>query len=225
VLARTIEQLRRDESGFTLIELLTLLSIMTVVVTAFTLVLQTTLTRGATITEHVTLESEGRAVLDTMAAELRQAVCNGTTQPIITASHTQLTFYTPDRQTPYHMREVSYALSGGSLTEAQATSTNDSTTGPTSGWQGLTLGPAVTRLGSVKNSVVFEYADLYWQTLSGTTVTGNNDDLIPSGSSVSAANLDNIAYVTITLDLQPLSSPSAQPVVVESFVSLRQDSC
>ena len=93
--------LRRDESGFTLIELLTVLSILVVVVTAFTLVLQTTLTRGSTITEHATLESEGRAVVDTMAAELRQAACNGTVNPIVTASHTQLTFYTPDRQTPF----------------------------------------------------------------------------------------------------------------------------
>ena len=131
--------LRRDESGFTLIELLTVLSILVIVVTAFTLVLQTTLTRGATITEHATLESEGRAVLDTMAAELRQAACNGTVSPIVTASHTQLTFYTPDRQTPYHMREVSYTLSGGALSEAQDTSSNDSTTGPP--WTGLALGP------------------------------------------------------------------------------------
>lgn len=216
--------LRRDESGFTLIELLTVLSILVVVVTAFTLVLQTTLTRGATITEHATLESEGRAVVDTMAAELRQAACNGTANPIVTASHTQLTFYTPDRQTPYHMREVSYALSGGALTEAQDTSSNDSTTGPP--WTGLALGSAVQRVGSITNSVVFEYADLYWQSVSGTTVTGNNDDLIPTGqSSVSSANLDNIAYVTITLDLRPFNSTSSSPVVVESFVSLRQDSC
>lgn len=216
--------LAREESGFSLVELLTIMSILTVVVTAFTLILQTTLTRGATITEHATLESEGRAVVDSMAAELRQAACNGTANPIVTATHTQLTFYTPDRQTPYHMREVSYALSGGALTEAQDTSTNDSTTGPP--WTGLTLGPAVQRIGSVANNVVFEYADLYWQTASGTTVTGNNDDLIPSGqSSVPSGSLDDIAYVTITLNLTPFNSYGAQPVTVESFVSLRQESC
>ncbi len=221
---RTLTELRRDESGFTLIELLTVMSILVVVVTAFTLVLQTTLTRGATITEHATLESEGRAVVDTIASELRQAACNGTAQPIVTASHTQLTFYTPDKQTPYHMREVSYALSSGALTEAQATSTNDSTTGPP--WTIPALSTPLTRVGSVTNSVVFEYADLTWQTVSGTTVTGNNDDLIPNGqSSVSAANIPNISYITITLDLRPYNSPSAQPVVVESFVSLREDSC
>jgi prepilin-type N-terminal cleavage/methylation domain-containing protein len=221
---RAISTFRRDESGFSLIELLTVMSILVLVVTAFTLVLQTTLTRGATITEHSTLESEGRAVLDTMAAELRQAACNGSANPIVTATHTQLTFYTPDHLTPYHMREVSYALSGGSLTESQATSTNDSTTGPP--WTIPALGGAVPRVGSVTNSVVFEYADLYWQTSSGTTVTGNNDDLISSGqSSVSTANLDDIAYVTITLNMRPFNSASTQPVTVESFVSLRQDSC
>ncbi|HZP73486.1 MAG TPA: prepilin-type N-terminal cleavage/methylation domain-containing protein [Gaiellaceae bacterium] len=221
--------LAREESGFTLIELLTVLSILVVVVTAFTLVLQTTLTRGATITEHATLESEARPVLDTMAAELRQAACNGTIQPIVTASHTQLTFYTPDKQIPYHMREVSYALSGGALTEAQATSTNTSSTyTPATGWQGLTLGSPVQRVGSVTNSTVFQYEDLYWQVLNPATeaITSNPDDLIPSGqSSVSSANLDNIAYVTITLDLRPYNSISAEPVVVESTVSLRQDSC
>lgn len=216
--------LAREESGFTLIELMVIMSILTVVVTAFTETMATTLTRGAAIAEHASLESEGRAVVDVMAAELRQAACNGTVSPIVTATHTQLTFYTPDRQMPYHMREVSYALSGGALTEAQVTSTNDSTTGPP--WSGLTLPTPIQRVGSVSNSVVFEYADLYWQTASGTTVTGNNDDLIPSGqSAVSSGNLDNIAYVTITLNLKPINSRGAQPVTVESFVSLRQDSC
>jgi prepilin-type N-terminal cleavage/methylation domain-containing protein len=199
----------RAEGGFTLIEMLVTLTVLSVIVSAFALVFQTTLTRSATLTEHSALESEGRATIDTIAAELRQAACNGTTAPVVAASGTTLTFYTPDRATPWHLREVSYTVSGGTLSEQQATSTN--TNGPP--WTMPALSASVDRVGSITNANPFDFED----------ASGN--DLSPGGAAVSAANLPNIAYATFTLVLQPKASHNVNQVFVQESVDLRETSC
>jgi prepilin-type N-terminal cleavage/methylation domain-containing protein len=200
----------RDEGGFTLVEMLVTLVVLSILVTAFSLVFQTTITRSATLTEHATLESEGRALVDTIANELRQSACNNTTPPIVSASGTTLTFYTPDRATPYHLREVSYVLSGGKVTEQQVASTNTGDATTTS-WTmpALSSGTTVTKVASVSTQYPFDFSD----------VSGN--DLSVNGAAVTAANLDDIAYVTLQLDLIPKNSHSVQPVHVQTTVTLR----
>ncbi|HEY0417259.1 MAG TPA: prepilin-type N-terminal cleavage/methylation domain-containing protein [Gaiellaceae bacterium] len=198
----------RGEGGFTLIEMLVTLSILMIVVSAFAMVFQTTITRSATLTEHATLEAEGRSVVDTIANELRQAACyDSTTPPVVAGSGSSVTFYTPDRATPYHLREVKYTLASGTLSEQQVLSTN--TTGPP--WTLPVIGTAasITKVGSVSNSIVFDFAD----------VTGA--DLSVNGAAVSGANLDNIAYVTIQVDLLPKASHGVQPVHVQETVTVR----
>jgi hypothetical protein len=61
----------------------------------------------------------------------------------------------------------------------------------------------------VSNSIVFDFAD----------VTGA--DLSVNGAAVSGANLDNIAYVTIQVDLLPKASHGVQPVHVQETVTVR----
>ncbi len=198
----------RAEDGFTLVEMLVTLAILMTLVSAFALVFQTTITRSATLTEHATLEAEGRATVDTIANELRQAACyDSSTPPVVAASGSSLTFYTPDRATPYHLREVQYTLTNGTLYEQQVFSTN--TAGPP--WTMPAIGSAasIKKVGSVTNSVVFDFAD----------VTGA--DLSVNGAAVTSANLDNIAYVTIEVDLQPKASHNAQPVHVQETVTIR----
>jgi prepilin-type N-terminal cleavage/methylation domain-containing protein len=201
----------RDEGGFTLVEMLVTLTVLSVLVTAFSLVFQTTITRSATLTERAALESEGRATVDTLAADLRQATCNGQTAPVVAANGTSVTFYTPDRQTPYHLREVSYTLAGGVLSEKQVTST-DNDGAP---WVLPAIGSAasVTRVHNITNSPIFDFED------------NNGVDLSPGGAAVTAANLPNIDSATVTLVLQPKASHSVNPVFVQEAVDLRQASC
>lgn len=201
----------RDESGFTLVEMLVTLTVLSVLVTAFSLVFQTTITRSATLTERAALESEGRATVDTLASELRQATCNGQVAPIVAANGTSVTFYTPDRKTPYHLREISYTLSGGVLSEKQVTSSDND--GPP--WVIAAIGgaPSVTRVHNITNSPIFDFED------------NNGVDLSPGGAAVTATNLPNVDSATVTLVLQPKASHNINPVFVQESVDVRQASC
>lgn len=201
----------RDEGGFTLVEMLVTLVVLSILVTLFSLVFQTTITRSATLTEHASLESEGRATVDTIANELRQAGCNGTTAPVVAASGSTLTFYTPDRDTPYHLREVSYSLSGTNLTEKQVTSTNAG--GAPWTIPSIAAAPSQNKVRSVSNAIVFDFAD------------SSGNDLSLNGAAVSAANLPNIEYATITLNLIPKASQNTGDVLVQAAVDLRESGC
>lgn len=105
--------------------------------------------------ELSTLQTEVRAAIGTLGDDLRQALCNDTTPPVTTATATQLTFYSPDRETPYHLRQISYQLSNGELDRASATSTN--TDGPP--WTIPSLGGWVKQVGSIVNASAFGYED------------------------------------------------------------------
>src|SRR5581483_10237381 len=140
--------------------------------------------------------------------ELQSAVCNGTTQPITSASGTQVTFTTPDRQQPYHLQQISYTLAGGVFSRQVALSTN--TGGPP--WaMGTTR--ASTSIDSVTNPVVFDF------------VSSSGTDLSPGGAAVSAANLPNIAKVTMTLIVVPANSRGSGSLTVQSSASLRTPIC
>ena len=109
--------------------------------------------------------------LDAFASDLRQAMCNNTTTPVTTASASQLTFYTPDRQTPYHLRQISYQVSGGSFQREFVTSTN--TVGPP--WTMPSLGTAswITVFGGVSAAGSAPYFKYYDATNTATTTPAN----------------------------------------------------
>jgi hypothetical protein len=147
-------------------------------------------------------------MLDTMAAELQSAMCNGTTQPITVANGTQVTFTSPDRQQPYHLQQITYTLASGVLTRQLALSTN--TGGPP--W---TMGTASSTdlVQSVTNSVVFDF------------LSSSGTDLSPGGTAVSAANLPNIAKVTMTLVVAPPPSNGTASLTAQTSASLRTPTC
>jgi hypothetical protein len=98
---------------------------------------------------------------------------------------TQLTFYSPDRATPFHNRKVSYQLSSGRFERAMATSTN--TNGPP--WTYGSLSAYSALFGSVRNSIVFTYFDS----------TG--------GTATDAAD---VASVTVTVNVSTAASAARQ---------------
>jgi Tfp pilus assembly protein PilW len=198
----------RSEGGFLLIELLIAAIMLGIVLGSFTALYTMVESRNNTMETQAVLAAQARPVLDNMASELQAAVCNGTTQPITSASGTQVTFTTPDRQQAYHLQQITYSLSGGVLSQQIAQSTN--TGGPPWTMGAARAAPSVP---SVTNAVVFDF------------ISSSGTDLSPSGATVSAANLPNIAKVTMTVIVTPPTSNGSGPLTVQSSASLRTPTC
>jgi len=198
----------RDEGGFLLIDLITAAACLLIMLAAFSVMYSGVQTRTNTLQTQAALAAQARPMLDTMAAELQSAMCNGTTQPITSASGTQVTFTSPDRQQPYHLQQITYSLASGVLTRQLALSTN--TGGPP--W---TIGTASSTdlVQSVTNSVVFDF------------LSSSGTDLSPGGAAVSSANLPNIAKVTMTLVVAPPPSNGTGSLTTQTSASLRTPTC
>ncbi|HEX4518168.1 MAG TPA: type II secretion system protein [Gaiellaceae bacterium] len=156
-----------NQDGFTLIEMLVTMFIVGIVFAAFGLVISTTVRHTALITNESVTQHQVRTALDQMTEDLREATVASTsaTSPFVTTANvmspTTLTFYAPDGtfstadQTDYHLREISYQLSGGELERTSAASSN--VAGPP--WTIPTLGGWVPLLDNVASSAVFTYYD------------------------------------------------------------------
>jgi len=127
------------EAGFTLIEMLIATLILMIAIAGLAGMLTEFSTRSQREMTAVGYQADARAVVDTLVGELQGAYTGDpSTNPIATMTATQLTFYAPDRQQPFHLQEISYQLNGSTLQRAMVFSTN--TNGPP--WQPwpLTLG-------------------------------------------------------------------------------------
>ena len=150
------------EDGFTLMELVVVMAILVTVVGSIATVLTSLVTSSTKTMNESTLQTEARAALDTLVADARQAYTGDSSlKPVATATGTQFTFYAPDRQQQFHLREIAYQVSGGNLQRAAAMST-DNNGAP---WTGLPFTGTwswTTVVGSVAanpgNAPVFTYA-------------------------------------------------------------------
>ena len=181
-----------SEDGFTVTEMLVSIAVLAIFFAAFSTVVSSSIRHGTQIQEEAVLQTEARAAVDTMAADLRQATKAGNTtlSRISTASGTQLTFLSPDRAPTMHLRSIAYQVSGGKLQRALATSTN--TAAP---WSI----PALSAWSTVANSVstscsvggssipVFTYFDV---------------------NGASTAVLANIKTVRICVSVSTVAAPS-----------------
>jgi prepilin-type N-terminal cleavage/methylation domain-containing protein len=157
----------RSEAGFTVPEMLVTMVLVGILTTAFALVITSTVTHSAVITNESVLQSQTRVALNQIVKDLREATVSSATDtspfvaPTGVMSPTQVTFYAPDSTysvgspTTYHLREISYRLSNGQLQRASALSTN--TNGPA--WTMPALGNWVPLVGGVVNSTTFQYYD------------------------------------------------------------------
>jgi prepilin-type N-terminal cleavage/methylation domain-containing protein len=191
-----------DERGFTMVELMASMFILTVgVLVAWSAIMSTTAKTAGRAQELADLQTEVRSAVDAMAMDLRQGEClNGTTTPVTAATSTQVTFYSPDRATPYHLRQVSYRLSGGSFQRAFATSTN--TGGPP--WTIPALGSWSTLVSRVTNASILSYKDATNQPTTDPTA---------------------VASAHVKLVITPPVGAGGSAATYETDIALRADTC
>jgi len=161
----------RGERGFTMIELLVAMPIMLVVMGGLILML-TTVTHWSSQTQGQTsLQTESRAALNRLEAEIRGSFVGDGTNPIISATSTAVTFDTPDTyattiagttMSSFHLLQVSYRISGGTLQRQFKTTTNTypGSLSSGSGWTWGAVGSWATEVGtvnSITNADVFSY--------------------------------------------------------------------
>ncbi len=168
--------------------------------------MSTTVKTSARVQEQSTLQTEVRAVVDQLASDLRQAQCDASTTPatppVATGTGTQLTFYSPDRLTPYHLRQISYRLAGGELDRRFATTTNTSSTGPP--WTWGSFGGWSKQIDSVTNTAVFTYYDA-------------------DGAATSTAA--DVASVNVALTVAPHPGLGGSSTTYQTTIGLRTASC
>ena len=124
---RLLRRLRGEESGFTLIEMTAAMAVIAILFGIFSLILSNTIRDSSTIEDQSTAQTEVRAAIDGLSQDLRQGYtgdASGTLTPIGAISGTALTFYSPDRAIPFHLRQIQYQLTGGQLQRRSNTSTD-----------------------------------------------------------------------------------------------------
>jgi prepilin-type N-terminal cleavage/methylation domain-containing protein len=156
-----------DERGFTLPELLVAMVLFGILSAAFAMVISATVRHSAVITNESVLQTQTRVALNQIVKDLREATLSTTagTSPFVAVggvmSSSTVTFYAPDSTyatatpTTYHLREISYRVSGGQL--QRATSVSSNTNGPP--WTIPALGSWVPLVDGVVNTAAFAYYD------------------------------------------------------------------
>ncbi len=205
---RLLEALR-DESGVTLFELVAMMAVLLPIGIALMTTMTTTVKSSSRLQELADLQTEVRAAVEAVAVDLRQAACNGTTAPVTTATGTQITFYSPDRASPYHLRQVAYRLTNDStwtgryqLERAFVTSSN--TNGPPWTIGSLPSPPWPTVVGSVTNSTAFTYKDA-------------------DGNTTTTASA--VASVAVSLTVAPHPGLSGAPATYKTSIDVRSGVC
>ncbi len=158
----------RDERGFTLIELLITMVVLSLLAAAFAVLFGSVANHSSTISDQMTLQVEARAALDRFAGDLRQTYSgdSATSSVESVAQGTAITFLSPDRAVPFHLRRISYRISGGRLERAEAVSSD------TDGWPWSipALGPYSLLVGSLVSPSALTFLDANGAT---TTVPAN----------------------------------------------------
>lgn len=148
-----------------MVELLVAMPVLVIMLAGLTITLTTLMRSNDQTREEATLQTEARAALNTIVTDIREGFVGDGTTPILSASSTSITFESPDRfptstsggaQTSFHLRKITYTLTGGTLQRQYMTSTNTFPSGPP--WTFPTqMGAWQTLVGSITNTDVFRF--------------------------------------------------------------------
>lgn len=163
---RVVAALRRDERGLSIVELLVVTVFVGLLSAAFSMLFSSTIRHSTEIGNQKNLETQMRAALDPLIREFRQGYSGTTASPVetIAASGTPLiTFTTPDRECSgstclFHLRRVSYRLTGGNFQRAAYVST-DNDGAPWTWPSGSPPSNWVTLVSGVTNTTPFVFLD------------------------------------------------------------------
>ena len=187
---------RGRQDGFTLIELVEAMALLGILTATVAVVLTSLVRQSNDVHEQSVLQTEIRPAVDRLAQDLRQAYGGEGVTPIETVGDTTLTFLSPDRAEPFHVRRIAYRVSGLRLERAVATSTDTDgppwSIPPLGGWEPQSEAPVV-------NPVVFTYFDS-----AGATTTV-------------AADVRAVGVRIVT----ELATTPGRPVTYETSVTLR----
>ncbi len=145
-----------SQGGFTIVEMLVTMAIMGIVMGAFSQMLLTSSKTSSRVEEQATLQNEVRVAVDRLTMDFRQATNANGTSPVESLGGTGLTFLSPDRLTPFHLRRISYRLVSGRLERSVATSTD------TDGWPWVwpaTAAAFYPEVGSITSAGLFTFYD------------------------------------------------------------------
>jgi prepilin-type N-terminal cleavage/methylation domain-containing protein len=151
----------RGESGYSLIEMLVTLVVLISLGIAFATLFSAVANHSQAISAGITQQAEARAALDRFASDLRQAYTGdpapvNPTYPVQSVtSGTSITFFSPDRLNPFHLRRITYRLQSGELQRAEEVSTD------TDGWPWVWpgMGAFRTLLPNVTTTSPFTFYD------------------------------------------------------------------
>ncbi len=146
----------KDDDGFTIVEVMVATSILAIVLLIVYLTLNSGVQHAAEAESRVQIEAAVRGVADTFVRDVRQAYTGDPTiSRVESMGATTITFYSPDRAAPYHLRKISYRLVGVDLQRSVTTSTD------TDGvpWVFGTTEPYATVVSDVRNTTLFTYRD------------------------------------------------------------------
>jgi prepilin-type N-terminal cleavage/methylation domain-containing protein len=149
-----MKRLARDD-GFSLMEMLVTLVVTGILFTTMMGSISSVLHWGGEVQERSVLQTEMRASVDRLAADLRQAYTGDATPLVESAGPTSIVFNSPDRSTPLHLRRIAYQVVGGELRRSVTPSTNVGG----APWTFPAQGPWETQVGSIVNTPVFAYRD------------------------------------------------------------------
>jgi prepilin-type N-terminal cleavage/methylation domain-containing protein len=149
------ERGRRD-GGFTVIEMMVATGILSIILLLVYGAMNSGVQHAADADARIQIQSEVRVTADAFVRDVRQAYTgNASLGRVESIGPTQITFYSPDRATPFHVRKISYRMSGTTLQRSVTTSTN------TNGfpWTFGTIAPYAPVLHDVRSTTIFTFRD------------------------------------------------------------------
>ncbi len=116
----------RDDRGFTLVELTVAIAVFVVVMTIALGEMTAGISRTRNVDTATNTASTTRIAVEALVREIRQASNGGDSlvAAVESMSATSITFNTPDKVTPKHLRKVAYQLVAGRLQRSESISTN-----------------------------------------------------------------------------------------------------
>ena len=210
----------KNEGGFTLIEMLVVMVMLGITIPMCATTIEAATHQTARVQNQNITMTEVRAGLNLFVSDFQTASYGDTTTtPIVSYSANSITFFSPDRMSPYHMRRVTYSVQGTSLTRRVTTSTNTSTTGPP--WSGISsdTGPIATLFSGLSSTSIFQYCGQNTSPMQIGATNSSSTDLITWQCSVTG--LTQATVNTVVVQVGIASSAKTAPYHYGTVATLR----